>query len=425
VHIGRVLLRNIKSMRELDWNREDKGELAGWHVILGGNGSGKSSVLRAIALGLNGPREVAALRIDFKTWLRAGTDSGQVTVTVIDHPRWDISGSDRKHENDWLPATLTLARSNGFVLLLEEPDSLRTHEHLWGNHLGWFAASYGPFRRFQGGDKDLEKLYESYPKIARHLTLFGENVALSECTEWLRNLKFRELENQKAGDAEGGAEGRLLRDLMTFVNSSELLPHAIVLSEVRADGVMFIDANGAHVSVEELSDGYRSVLSMTFEIIRQLHATWPLEDTLFDDEFRIRAPGVVMIDEVDVHLHPKWQREIGHWFTRQFPNFQFIVTTHSPLICQAATRGSIFRLPTPGTDETPRFIEGIERDRLLYGNVLDAYATDGFGNVPTRSDEGVERLERLAELDTKAREEGLSDEERVERERLVRVFPSG
>jgi hypothetical protein len=101
------------------------------------------------------------------------------------------------------------------------------------------------------------------------------------------------------------------------------------------------------------------------------------------------------------------------------------VTTHSPLICQAASSGSIFLLPTPGSDETPRFIEGIERDRLLYGNVLDAYATEGFGNVPTRSDEGVERLERLAELEAKAREEDLSDEERAERERLVKVFPSG
>lgn len=425
MHIGRVLLRNIKSMRELDWNREDKGELAGWHVILGGNGAGKSSVLRAIALGLNGPNEAAALRIDFKTWIRAGEQTGQVTVTALAHPGWDIyTRRGRRIQNEWPTATLMLEPSNGHVRLYGT-DIERTERHLWGSGAGWFAASYGPFRRFQGGDKDLEKLYYSYPKIARHLTLFGENVALSECTEWLRNLKFRELENQRAGDAQGGAEGRLLRDLMTFVNSSELLPHGMVMSEVRADGVTFIDANGTSLSVEDLSDGYRSVLSMTFEIIRQLNATWPEGYTIFDEEFKILPPGVVMIDEVDVHLHPAWQRRIGQWFTTQFPNFQFIVTTHSPLICQAASRGSIFRLPTPGTDEVPRFIEGIERDRLIYGNVLDAYATDGFGNVPTRSDEGVEWLERLAELEAKAREEDLSDEERAERERLVQVFPSG
>jgi hypothetical protein len=424
VHIGRVLLRNIKSMRELDWNREEKGELAGWHVILGGNGSGKSSLLRAIALGLNGPLEVAALRIDLKTWLRAGADSGQITVTAVAHRDWDIyTGRGRRIENEWLTATLQLEASNGHVTFSGYEDS-KAERHLWSNGVGWFAASFGPFRRFQGGDKDLEKLYYSYPKIARHLTLFGENVALSECTEWLRHLKFRELENQRAGNAEGGTEGKLLRDLMTFVNNSALLPHGMVMSEVRADGVTFVDANGTPLSVEELSDGYRSVLSMTFETIRQLTATWPTF-RIFDDEFKIRPPGVMMIDEVDVHLHPAWQRKIGDWFTTQFPNFQFIVTTHSPLICQAATRGSIFRLPTPGTDEAPRFIEGIERDRLVFGNVLDAYATDGFGNVPTRSDEGMERLERLAELEEKAREEDLSDEERAERERLVQVFPSG
>lgn len=411
-------------MRELDWNREEHGDLAGWHVILGGNGSGKSTMLRAIALGLNGPREAAALRIDFKTWLREGADNGQVTVTAMAHPDWDTySGKGRRLKNEWLVANLVLERSNSHVSL-SGTDSTRPERHLWGSGTGWFATSYGPFRRFQGGDKDLEKLYYSYPKIARHLTLFGENVALSECTAWLTHLRFRELENQRAGQTDGGAEGRLLHDLLTFVNGSELLPHGTVMSEVSADGVSFLDADGTRISVEELSDGYRSVLSMTFEIIRQLTATWP-GSRIFDDDFKIRPPGVVMIDEIDVHLHPAWQRRIGHWFTTQFPNFQFIVTTHSPLICQAATRGSIFRLPTPGTDEPPRFIEGIERDRLLYGNVLDAYASDGFGHVPTRSDEGVKRLERLAELDEKALEDGLSDDERAERERLVQVFPTG
>ena len=51
------------------------------------------------------------------------------------------------------------------------------------------------------------------------------------------------------------------------------------------------------------------------------------------------APGVVLIDEVDAHLHPTWQRRIGLWFREHFPKLQFIVSTHSPLICQAATVG--------------------------------------------------------------------------------------
>jgi energy-coupling factor transporter ATP-binding protein EcfA2 len=424
VHLQQVTIQNIRSMTHLVWN-QDVAALAGWHVILGGNGSGKSSLLRAIAVALNGPREAAALRLDFSTWLRAGSDKGQISVTVADDPAWDTykGKGRRRRSTDLLQATLRLERKDGRVEL-DSIESSNPVRHLWGSGTGWFAASYGPFRRFHGGDKDLEKLYYSYPKISRHLTLFGENVALSECTDWLKNLRFRELENQRAGEADGGVEGRLLKQLREFVNSSDLLPHNTTMNGVSADGVTFVDANDVTVSVDELSDGFRSVLSMTFEIIRQLTAVWSPE-RLFDEQLRIRAPGLVMIDEIDVHLHPEWQQRIGTWFIDQFPNFQFIVTTHSPLICQAAERGSIFQLPAPGSGETARFIEGVERDRLIYGNVLDAYATDGFGHVATRSEAGVARLEHLAELNVKARAQPLTPMEQAERERLERIFVTG
>src|SRR5438132_1106565 len=68
----------------------------------------------------------------------------------------------------------------------------------------------------------------------------------------------------------------------------------------------------------------------------------PGEPPVFD------FPGVVLIDEVDSHLHPEWQRQIGFWLKRHFPKMQFIVTTHSPLICQAADVKGLFHLPAPG-----------------------------------------------------------------------------
>lgn len=420
MHLGRVLLENIKSIPALDWDRESDTDLAGWHVVLGGNGAGKSTLLRAIALGLSGPQGAAALRIDPTLVLRTGAEHGHVTVTARASP-WDTySGKGARHSG-WLVATLDFQRKGERVEIAGREGADR---HLWGSGEGWFSASYGPFRRFQGGDKDLEKLYYSYPKVARHLTLFGENVALSECTDWLKHLKFRELENQRAGDPGGGKEGRLLGKLLAFINQSQLLPHGATMAEVGADGVFFNDGAGTRVSVEELSDGYRSVLSMTFELLRQLEQTWP-NASLFNEKLEIEAPGVVLIDEVDVHLHPAWQRDIGRWFTSRFPKFQFIVTTHSPLICQSAVKGSIFRLPVPGSDDVPRFIEGIERDRLLYGSVVDAYSGLGFGRVPTRSDEGMAKLERLAELEDKALDADLDDEERAERERLLQMFPTG
>lgn len=423
MHLLRVALRDIKLVRSLTWEIEADAA-AGWHVILGGNGSGKSTLLRAIAVALNGPGEAAALRLDFSTWLRHDTDEGSISLSVNDDANWDTySGTGARLRNERPRAKVKLVRDNDRVNI----EAVRTNNakrHLWGDGGGWFAVSYGPFRRFEGGDKDMEKLYYSYPKIARHLTLFGENVALTECTQWLEKLRFQELENRNGGDQDGGAAGRLLDRLKRFINTSGMLPHGTQMQAVTAEGVTFTDADGEPVSVAQLSDGYRSVLSMTFEIIRQLHRNWRA-DELFDDELRVRPPGVAMIDEIDVHLHPQWQRRIGTWFVERFPNFQFIVTTHSPLVCHAAQTGTIFRLPEPGSGDKARFIEGLERDRLIYGNVLDAYATAGFNYVTTQSQAGVERLERLAELNRKALTTTLSQAEADEREQLLRLFPTG
>jgi hypothetical protein len=133
---------------------------------------------------------------------------------------------------------------------------------------------------------------------------------------------------------------------------------------------------------------------------------------------------VVLIDEVDAHLHPTWQKEIGFWFTRHFPQIQFIVTTHSPLVCQAAVKGSIFLLPRPGSGDAGRMITGEERDRLLYGNVLDAYSTEPFGYGDTRSMEGKELYQKLGELNVREMRGTLSESDRKEQERLRAIFPT-
>jgi hypothetical protein len=131
-----------------------------------------------------------------------------------------------------------------------------------------------------------------------------------------------------------------------------------------------------------------------------------------------------MIDEIDAHLHPTWQRRIGFWLAAHFPKVQFIVTTHSPLVCHAAEKGSIFRLPTPGSNENARMVEGFEKDRLIFGSVLDAYGTDLFGSDVSRSDTAKEKQTRLAELNRKALSSKLSTAEQTERKGLQALFPS-
>lgn len=416
MHLKKVVLHNVRSISTLTWEPANAG--AGWHVIIGDNGAGKSGFLRALALALVGPQEAIALRQDWNEWLRRGTDAGAIEVWLHPDATFDSFSKAGKLSTKWLQeAKLNLIRSPDQVELKAPKHNFDPERHVWGGRGGWFSASYGPFRRFTGGDKDQEKLYYSNPKLARHLSVFSESVALSECLEWLKLLQFKTLEEDP--------EGKLLEPLKAFVNQAGFLPHEARLDSITSKGVRFVDGNDCEVPVENLSDGYRSILSMTFELIRQLAATYGA-NKIFDSEdpSKIVVPGVVLIDEIDAHLHPTWQQRVGRWFRDHFPAIQFIVSTHSPLICQAADVGSIFRLPRPGSDDKPEMVTGLARERLLYGNVLDAYGTGAFGEVTTRSPEAMERLSRLAELNQKELAEGLSEKEREEQRGLRDILPT-
>ena len=417
MHLHNFVIENIRSIKKLRWEVPRQKE-AGWHVIIGDNGSGKSSVIRSLALAFVGPQQSGALREDFGNWLRREENSGRIAVNLDHHRDFDrFSGRGRPVERYYLLVSLHLKRVNGYVRLLESWSPVKPDRHIWGGKAGWFSASYGPFRRFTGGDKELEKLFYSNPRLARHLSIFGESVALTESLKWLQELKFKQLEKVK----EGG-----LLDLVTdFVNQGDLLPNNVRLREISSSGVMFVDGNGCEVAVENLSDGYRSILSMTFELIRQLSAAFESHH-IFDpkDTSKVISPGVVLIDEIDAHLHPTWQRKVGLWFRKYFPKMQFIVATHSPLICQAADAGSVFRLAKPGSEQPSAMIEGDELNRLIYGNVLDAYSTEAFGPDVTRSDESRRRLKRLAELNRKELRGKLSGAERKERDRLRLTMPT-
>jgi hypothetical protein len=416
MYLRSIELSGLRSIDELRWSLEAGRDAAGWHVIIGDNGAGKSTILRSVALALVGDGEAAALRQNWDEWLRRGAQRGHITLSLERDAEFDaFSKAGRAPKSKALRLGLSLERSEMGVTLGRPKVSPDPTRHVWGPGAGWFSASYGPFRRFSGGDKDQEKLFFSNPRLARHLSVFGESIALSEAVEWLKTLRFRALEKNVEA-------ARFLESLRVFVNQPDFLPHGATLESVSSEGVHFKDGNGYTLPVNALSDGYRSVLSMTFELVRQLAATFGIDRVFSADRTRVVPSGLVLIDEVDAHLHPTWQRRIGPWFRRHFPRLQFIVTTHSPFVCQSAEAGTVFRLPQPGSEDRGRMITGVELDRLLYGNILDAYGTGLFGDGATRSEAAQAKLQRLAELNLKSLRAQLAKTEAIEHDQLRAVM---
>ena len=176
------------------------------------------------------------------------------------------------------------------------------------------------------------------------------------------------------------------------------------------------------MGIEALSDGYRAVLSMMLELIRQIVCCYQTNEVFSADFSQIDYPGVVFVDEIDVHLHPSWQRSIGQWLTRHFPRIQFIVSTHSPLVCQGAVNGSIWQLPKPGEPDTGGRLTGVAYQRLVYGNMLEALSSGAFGEQIERSETAQEMLDELAELNYLASEGELDKTQAEQRASLQSIF---
>lgn len=408
MYLKQVEINNIRSIVHFEMNFQNE---AGWHVLIGDNGTGKSSIIRSIALALIGPDEALGIRPNWNEWLQKGQSNASILLQVKGNPKED-------EPENISPTELRFQLSQGNAIL---DTANQRNNPIWSHRSGFFSAGFGPFRRFTGGSKEYESIFKSpsLAKLASHLSLFGEDVALTEATDWLMKLHYQVLEAKSSNE--------IVSHLKKLINSPEFLPRGARLTEISSEGVFFEDGNGAVISVNQLSDGFRSILSLTFELIRQLVRVYD-EHKVFrhiaKGRMYIDLPGVVLIDEVDAHLHPTWQTRIGQWFLKYFPNIQFIVTSHSPLVCRACERGSIWRLAAPGSDNQSGEVTGKERDRLIYGNILDAYGTEVFGENVSISKEANEKLNELAELNIKSMMGEITDEEEVKLNDLKSILPT-
>ncbi|MGQ0840071.1 AAA family ATPase, partial [Actinokineospora sp.] len=131
--------------------------------------------------------------------------------------------------------------------------------------------------------------------------------------------------------------------------------------------------------------------------IKDAYGTIQIE--IRDGTVAVSVPGVVIIDEVDAHLHVSWQKRIGGWLKAHFPKVQFLVTTHSPYICQAADPGGLIRLPGPDQDEPPMVVGQDLYERIVFGSGDDAVLSDLFGLDTPYSDRAQSLRRELADLE--------------------------
>lgn len=415
MYIKSIGLTNIRGFKDLKFDlSRPTGEFAGWTVFTGDNGAGKSSLLKAIAVCLTGKETARALQPNFQRWVREGETDGSIELMIVPEKGVDEFSGGGKTAYKAFPATVVL-HSNGKDTQVDVVESQKTARRgLWAaGSQGWFSCGYGPFRRVFGASSDAMRLMVG-ATTERFVTMFQEAASLAEVDQWLRNLNHKKLENKPTETAHLELLIEILRD--------ELMPNQITVDRVDSDGLWLKDRNGLQLAWNDMSDGYRSALALLADILRHLINAYGIEGLAqrgVDGKLQIAKGGVVMIDEIDAHLHPEWQREIGFWLKKHFPKIQFLVTTHSPIICQAADENGLFVLPEPGGSESPRALTLDEYKTVISSRPDTILLTPAFGLQNTRSPRAVEGRAEYAKLMAKQRAGAkLSKEEQAKAQQL-------
>ncbi len=406
MYIQKIVIENIKGLGsgenrvDIDLARPD-GLFAGWTVLAGRNASGKSTILKAIALSLSGLTAARRLQDSFAGWIREGEKEASVRALIQPDDR-DIfhAAAQPRAKAFWSGLKFKcngsdLEPSLEPFLDVHDADQAFIEKGPWAdNPSGWFVAGYGPFRRMSGHAADARRLMSGKRHIGRLVSLFREDSSLFESLEWLKDVHTRALENRPGA--------RELKKRILSLLDDGVLQDGMKVLDYDSEGLR-VEQNGVELTLKDLSDGYRTMASFILDLTRQLYTCYGKLPSTADEAGprRVHLPGIVLIDEIDIHLHVSWQQKIGYWLKSRFPGIQFIVTTHSPFICQAADKRGLIRLPGPGEAGRARHISEELYYTIVNGGVDDATMSELFGLDFTHSEPSERLRDEIAALEVK------------------------
>ncbi|MFN6165719.1 MAG: AAA family ATPase, partial [Pseudanabaena sp.] len=232
----------------------------------------------------------------------------------------------------------------------------------------------------------------------------GGKVVFQEFFEWFKLLE--ELENELIRDNPNYRDKQLesvRQAIYTFLPEFKDLR-----IRRRPELRMTVTKNDAELTINQLSDGEKNLLAMVGDLARRLAIANP------DMEKPEHGSGVVLIDEIELHLHPKWQRMVIPALLRTFPNCQFIITTHSPQVLGEVKDGKIYRLANTQSGVTAEIVRTYGRDsnRILEDEMgvpkRNQKIKDDLLNLFRLIDDG--NLTQAKELQTSLKEEIGFDE---------------
>ena len=374
-NIIKLELTDIRCFKNFQLNLKDKGNNPiPLITFLGDNSVGKSTLVRSLALGLCSESDAATLTPG--NFIRKGCSEGRIFI--------QLQQQDNVNQDYSIETTISLDSSNSEVIRKKtDPNTFPWSEI--------FVCGYGTFRT-----NIAKAVYDNYSTLNAVCSLFDDDATLQnpELALLRRNPSLRRIIELK------------LQQIL-------LLDEQERTFDFKRTGLELKGPWGQQ-TYKTLSDGYRSTSQWVVDFLN-----WAIfTDRLPSNDNRIG--GILLIDELEQHLHPRWQRYIIQRLQAQFPGTQIFTTTHAPLIASSVAdcdEGLLVKLEKQVDASVAPFI--IDKESIRGKRADQILASEAFDLITSRSPGSVTARDRFAELlGTNKR----TEEEESELEHLRRKF---
>lgn len=312
-----LTIENCRSLAfaELEFDaRGTPDAIRKWSMLVGENGTGKSTVLKAIALLLGGSDALPHLLGSARSWVRNGTEECRIRAVLVTK-----SGEERR-----IGLSFKADQPIREIISANTIDLAPIDNALGHAEQNYFVVAYGPYRHIADEMSPFKtRSSEGAQRIDGIRTLFVRNAPVKPLSSWAMGLEYKQ-----------GSEGLdIVREAM-----NALLPGLEFIGIDRQRGALMFNTPDGPVDLSELSDGYQNVAAWIGDLLYRVTESFShYRDPLM-------ARGLLLIDEIDAHLHPTWQRNLKGFLDSRLPNFQIVATTHSALTLQQFRQEEAFLL---------------------------------------------------------------------------------